>query len=84
MLFYGPSGAGKKTRVMCTLRELFGPGVEKVSSSSFLDAIGATRMARVERNQLQRYIFSLGCACEGPREVGIELRSVRRKGRRAC
>lgn len=30
MLFYGPSGAGKKTRIMCTLRALFGPGVEKV------------------------------------------------------
>lgn len=30
MLFYGPSGAGKKTRILCTLRALFGPGVEKV------------------------------------------------------
>lgn len=30
MLFYGPSGAGKKTRIMCTLRALFGAGTEKV------------------------------------------------------
>ncbi|KAG1771162.1 P-loop containing nucleoside triphosphate hydrolase protein [Suillus placidus] len=30
MLFYGPSGAGKKTRISCTLRQLFGSGVEKL------------------------------------------------------
>jgi replication factor C subunit 3/5 len=30
LLFYGPSGSGKKTRITATLRQLFGPGVEKV------------------------------------------------------
>lgn len=30
LLFYGPPGAGKKTRIMSLLRQVFGPGVERL------------------------------------------------------
>ena len=34
LLVYGPSGAGKKTRIVSTLKELYGPGVEKIKIDS--------------------------------------------------
>ncbi|KAB0802839.1 hypothetical protein PPYR_05025 [Photinus pyralis] len=30
LLIYGPSGAGKKTRIMCILKDLYGSGVERL------------------------------------------------------
>ncbi|GBE60037.1 replication factor C subunit [Babesia ovata] len=32
LLFYGPSGAGKKTRIMATLRAVFGASIDKVKT----------------------------------------------------
>lgn len=34
LLVYGPSGGGKKTRIVATLKELYGPGVEKIKIDS--------------------------------------------------
>lgn len=34
LMFYGPLGAGKKTRIMCLLRELYGNGVERVRNET--------------------------------------------------
>ncbi|TAQ88072.1 hypothetical protein B7494_g3626 [Chlorociboria aeruginascens] len=34
LLVYGPSGAGKKTRIVATLKELYGSGVEKIKIDS--------------------------------------------------
>lgn len=35
LMFFGPSGAGKKTRILCLLRELYGDGVEHLKNETF-------------------------------------------------
>ncbi|XP_030384094.1 replication factor C subunit 3 [Scaptodrosophila lebanonensis] len=34
LMFYGPSGSGKKTRIMCLLREMYGAGVERLRNEN--------------------------------------------------
>ncbi|KAI9889708.1 MAG: Replication factor C (RF-C) subunit [Vezdaea aestivalis] len=43
LLVYGPSGAGKKTRVVATLKELYGPGVEKIKIDARVFQTSANR-----------------------------------------
>lgn len=42
LLFYGPSGAGKRTRAACVLRALFGPAVEKKKVVHRVFKVGST------------------------------------------
>lgn len=60
LLFYGPSGAGKRTRAICVLRNLFGPAAEKkkvvhrqfkiAQSSSHLEITTVASSSHVEVN----------------------------------
>jgi replication factor C subunit 3/5 len=58
MLFYGPSGAGKKTRISATLNELFGSGVEKVGSSSLAHSLEIIDMIALQLKIDQRVFLT--------------------------
>ena len=55
MLFYGPPGAGKKTRIAATLREIYGPGVEKVLSYSFMILETDDTIAQIEPTTIHHF-----------------------------
>ncbi|GAB0092252.1 replication factor C subunit 3 [Sergentomyia squamirostris] len=47
LMFYGPSGAGKKTRIMCLLRELYGAGVERLRHETMLFTTPSNRKVEI-------------------------------------
>ena len=68
LLVYGPSGAGKKTRVVALLRELYGAGVERLRiehqnfetpSKKKLEIITVASNYHIEVNKLLQYDLPL-------------------------
>lgn len=70
LLVYGPSGAGKKTRVIATLRELYGPGVEKIKIDSRVFQTPSNR--KIEFN-IVASVYHLEIT---PSDVGTQDRAV--------
>lgn len=62
LMFYGPSGAGKKTRISCVLRELYGSGAEKlkIEQQTFTVSIerDAVPLSMSENIPLDMVLFS--------------------------
>lgn len=54
LLFYGPSGAGKRTLVVALLKQIFGPGAEKVCSLSPSSSLSLDAQYAVDDYPLQR------------------------------
>ncbi|KAJ1924808.1 Replication factor C (RF-C) subunit [Tieghemiomyces parasiticus] len=70
LLVYGPSGAGKKTRIMAVLKEIYGPGVEKLKID--LRSFETPSKRKIELNVVtSNYHLELN-----PSDVGIYDRVV--------
>ena len=48
LLVYGPNGAGKKTRIMAFLSEIYGNNVHKLKQDSWEFKVSATSSTKVE------------------------------------
>ncbi|KAG9389614.1 Replication factor C small subunit, RFC3 [Carpediemonas membranifera] len=69
MLFYGPSGSGKKTRIMAFLHDIFGANVEKMKSEM--------KTVTVNRNDVEIMMISSPFHFEfNPSDAGVRDRHV--------
>eukprot|EP00921_Rhytidocystis_pertsovi_P016296 GHVQ01025765.1.p1 GENE.GHVQ01025765.1~~GHVQ01025765.1.p1 ORF type:complete len:173 (-),score=8.42 GHVQ01025765.1:445-963(-) len=78
LLFYGPPGGGKKTRIMALIREIFGDKVDKISTDSYVLKDSNVEMAVTQSNhhvhsklgvseivvnREGKFPFELSCGC---------------------
>jgi len=70
LMVYGPPGAGKKTRVMALLREVFGPGVERLRCET-------REFESASKKKIEILTVSSNYHCEiNPSDVGVQDRVV--------
>lgn len=70
LLIYGPPGAGKRTRIMCLIRELYGPGADKLRME-------ATTFETPSKKKIEIMTLSSNYHIEvNPSDVGIYDRIV--------
>eukprot|EP00656_Telonema_subtile_P036268 TRINITY_DN40242_c0_g1_i1.p1 TRINITY_DN40242_c0_g1~~TRINITY_DN40242_c0_g1_i1.p1 ORF type:complete len:357 (+),score=81.81 TRINITY_DN40242_c0_g1_i1:191-1261(+) len=70
LMVYGPPGAGKKTRVMALLREVFGPGVERLRCET-------REFETASKKKVEILTVSSNHHCEiNPSDVGVQDRVV--------
>jgi len=73
ILFYGPSGAGKKTRVLALLRDIYGPAVEKVKVEHKQFKVGSTTVEIPILSSAHHLELNPGDAGNRDRDVVQEL-----------
>lgn len=73
ILFYGPSGAGKKTRVLALLRDIYGPAVEKVKVEHKQFKVGSTTVEIPILSSAHHLELNPGDAGSRDRDVVQEL-----------
>ncbi|GAU16314.1 hypothetical protein TSUD_299460 [Trifolium subterraneum] len=88
LLFYGPSGAGKKTLIMALLRQMFGPGAEKVKVENrawkvdvsfillFHAAIFFALLYPLVSEQCLPGFFNFQTVAAGSRSIDLELTTL--------
>lgn len=66
LLFYGPAGGGKRTRILALLRELYGPGVERTKIEHRVLKVGKPPKAAEVTTVSSAYHIEVNASDAGP------------------